>query len=80
MKLIEWIAREGLNYTSAAEQIEVESPETVRRYCLPSSDPLFRIPRPAVMRRIMAVSGGLVTANDFYDAPPAAAAPAEAAA
>lgn len=60
MRLAEWLSKPGHNPKALAEQIGT-SEASVRRYA--SGD---RIPVSEVMRRIYQVTGGAVTANDFY--------------
>ncbi|MFH5923817.1 hypothetical protein [Roseomonas xinghualingensis] len=47
-----------------ARELGLHDARTVHRYLNHS-----RIPRPAVMRRIVELSGGKVTPSDFYGAP-----------
>ena len=67
MKLRAYMQKEGLGDAQFAERIGVHR-QTVRQYREGK-----RIPRPEIMRRIVEVTGGEVTAQDFYDAAPARA-------
>lgn len=59
MKLADWIAEKDLTHAEVAELLEVEQP-TVSRYVNGT-----RRPRDRHMVKIVAVTGGKVTANDF---------------
>ena len=59
MRLDDWIAQRGITREAFAALIDVEAP-TVTRYA--NGD---RVPRPRIMRRIIEVTEGQVTANDF---------------
>lgn len=63
MKLNEFMAMNAVKQNKFAEQIGT-SPKKISKYCLGAA-----IPRPAVMRKIYAATGGLVDANSFYDLP-----------
>lgn len=63
MKLSEWRKSHGFSQAQAATLIEVTQPA----YCRYESG--RNMPRPEVMARIREVTGGTVTANDFYAAP-----------
>ncbi len=69
MTLEDWRLLEVLTYTQLAERLSEEdqtvAPETVRRWCLPESDELSRMPDRFWLRRIHALTGGKVTADDF---------------
>lgn len=66
MKLSDYIRERGLTLTAFGQQIGVTH-ATVHRYISQG-----RIPEPDVMREIIKVTGGVVTANDFFDEAPAA--------
>ena len=59
MKFADWLTQNSLTLTAAAALLEID-PTNVRR-CARG-----QIPKPPLMRRIARVSGGAVTANDFY--------------
>ncbi len=60
MTLAEWIQRERLTISFAAERIGVARSQVYR--WLHGKD----MPRPAVVVRIANITGGDVTANDFH--------------
>ena len=60
MKLSEYLSRTSTPRQDFAETIGV-SAETVRRYVAGQ-----RIPEKEIMSKIAAVTGGQVTANDFF--------------
>lgn len=60
MTLKEWLTRKNVSISEFQKRIGVNSYSTVRRYVLGE-----RVPRPAIMRKIIAETGGKVTANDF---------------
>jgi transcriptional regulator with XRE-family HTH domain len=59
MKLRQYLDEQNLSERVFAEKIGVKQ-ATVNRYCA------GRIPQPDVMRKIVDVTGGQVTANDFF--------------
>ena len=61
MKLKTWLKGRQMSHRDFAELIGVSSRVTVSRYVSGG-----RIPSRAVMARISEVTGGAVTANDFY--------------
>jgi len=63
VKLDAWLKREGMSREEFSSEIG-RSMTSLSRYI--SGE---RMPRPAVMRRIAAVTGGSVTANDFTGEP-----------
>ena len=67
MKLREYMQERGWKDADLAQRIGV-SVQAANRYRRG-----LRIPSGKVMRRIAEVTGGAVTANDFYDAAPARA-------
>lgn len=60
MKLAEYLAREGLTHAAFAALARCD-PTAVSRM---ASDQ--QIPRPELMERVVKVTRGLVTPNDFY--------------
>lgn len=64
-KLAVWMFARGLRMPAAARTLGV-STEQVRRWCAAFDDPIRRIPRPEMMRRIVDWTGGEVTPADFY--------------
>jgi predicted transcriptional regulator len=62
MQLASYLTKRHIHPADFAKQIGV-SGEAVRRYLVEG-----RIPTPAVMTRILEVTQGKVTANDFYSA------------
>ena len=60
MKLSEWMEREKVSVEDLARRLG-RTPMQVWRYRAGKS-----MPRPAVMRRIIEITGGAVTANDFF--------------
>jgi len=71
MKLRAWLNQQRLTTAEFAKRIDVGQ-AAVSRYCLDQ-----RMPRRAVMQRIVAATGGAVTPNDFLPCA-AATAPAQA--
>lgn len=59
MNLAEYLQANGLSEAEFAEKIET-SQSAVNRYCGE------RVPQRDVMRKIIQVTGGLVTPNDWY--------------
>jgi len=59
MRLGEWLARQGVSQREFGEPIKTPQP-TVQRYVAGS-----RMPRPAIMSRIIRVTKNQVTADDF---------------
>ncbi len=66
MQLGAWLKRQNIAAVDFAERVGV-GPWSITRYV--NGD---RVPRPKVMARIIAATGGEVTANDFVIAPDAA--------
>lgn len=60
MKLIEFLVQNAVKQNEFATRIG-EKTSRVNKYCLGQ-----RIPRPDVMRKIFAATGGAVTPNDFF--------------
>lgn len=61
MELKTYLLQQGMTLSAFAEEIGVRTP-SVSRYATGA-----RIPRPAIMARIVAATGGAVTAQDFFD-------------
>ena len=66
MKLSEYIKNKNLPYAEVAELLGVD-PQAI--YYWISGE---RIPKPENMRKIFEITGGAVTANDFFNLPPGA--------
>lgn len=64
MTLIDYLRTNGLTYTAFAGEVGV-SVEAVRRYARGK-----RLPRPAIMERIVEATDGAVTVQDFYNHAP----------
>ena len=60
-KLMDWRRKHRMSRRELAEQLGV-TVETVRRW-----EAGLRVPRPATMARIRAVTGGRVGPGDFYE-------------
>lgn len=60
MKLSEFLQENGMTQTAFSEQIGCK-PAVISRYVNGE-----RIPEPEIMKNIHEITGGLVTANDFY--------------
>jgi hypothetical protein len=69
MTLDDWRLDQGLTFKRLAELLSTENQtvdtETVRRWCMPESATLARMPDRIWLRKIYEVSGGLVAPNDF---------------
>lgn len=65
MKLADWLLREKLSFADFGSKID-RTAEAVRRYANG-----LRIPDRDTMPKIVAETGGQVTANDFFDLPAA---------
>ena len=65
MKLSDYLLREGMTYAAFGELVG-SSDEAVRQWAIGG-----RMPRPAAMQKISALTGGAVSPADFYasDAP-----------
>lgn len=61
MTLIEWMQQEKKSVSEVAKILSVTVP-CVYRYIKTN-----RVPTPEIMRKIIAMTGGKVTANDFYN-------------
>lgn len=60
-----WLWERGYTNIAAAEELSV-IPETVRRWRLPFSDPLRRIPDEEAMERIFEFTAGEIPPAAFY--------------
>lgn len=63
MRLDEYLKARGLTHRNFADLVGCEQP-TISRFVART-----RIPSAALMQRIMAVTNGEVTADDFFDPP-----------
>ncbi len=63
MKLKEYLAKNAIKQKDFAKKIGVTD-VAVTNYCLQN-----RVPKPSVMAKIYAATGGLVDANSFFDLP-----------
>ena len=63
MKLKEYLAQVAIKQKDFARKISITD-VAITNYCYGN-----RIPKPPVMRKIYAATGGLVDANSFYDLP-----------
>lgn len=61
MTLEAYLVKHGLTFSEFARRVETH-PEQIRRYVKAG-----RIPRPKTMALITEVTGGEVTATDFYE-------------
>jgi len=64
MKLPDYLQQNNLSSADFARLIEVNERESVRRYINGT-----RRPAPKIMMKIIAVTGGKVRADDFFDLP-----------
>lgn len=62
MKLLDWRKAQNITQTEAAEKIGV-TPVSFGRY------EGGRVPEPQTLQKIIEVTGGAVTANDFFEIP-----------
>lgn len=63
MKLVTWRKSNGLSQPQLAERLGLKSRVSVARY------ERGRIPEKNVLERIIELTGGRVTANDWFDVP-----------
>lgn len=61
-----WLQDNLLTYSAAAGMLDC-SRETLRRYCLPFSDPRRRFPKQALLRRIAHLTDGEITGHSFVE-------------
>lgn len=66
MTLDKWRLRKGHNYTKLAELLGASHATVVRRWCLPFEAESRMIPSAKFMDRILLLTQGAVTPNDFY--------------
>lgn len=66
MTLEEYRRLEGLSLARLGEMIGV-SEETARRYCLPETAPMSRMPHRPMLHTIHRMTDGKVTPNDFLN-------------
>ena len=66
MQLDDYRKQRGASYTELARLLGASHATVARRWCLPPGSRDRMIPSPAFMHRIMLLSGGQVTPNDFY--------------
>ncbi len=71
-KLEHWLRGRNLDYSDAGRAIGC-SRETIRRYCLPFSDPKRRFPNKWLLPKIVTFTGGDVTGHHFIAPPDGAA-------
>lgn len=64
MKLGDWRREKGLSLGALARQAGARDATVVRRWETGGA-----IPRPATMKRLYELTGGLVDPNSFYDLP-----------
>jgi hypothetical protein len=63
--LARWLFERDLTLREGAVFFDTTA-ETLRRATLPLDDPNLRAPYSALMRRIIALTGGEITPNDWY--------------
>lgn len=68
MRLEEYIKRHSISVADFANRIGAGSRATVYRYISKKGD-LRRVPSSEMMAKILLVTNGEVTANDFYNLP-----------
>jgi len=66
MTLDEYRKSKKLTYKSLAELLGAAHPTVARRWCLPIHHKNRMIPNQEFMERIMTMTDGSVTPNDFY--------------
>lgn len=69
MQLDDYRRDRGLTYTELSRLLGAGHATVVRRWCLQPGARHRMIPREAFMHRIMVLTGGQVTPNDFYKFP-----------
>lgn len=67
VKLDDFRRKKGWSYSELGRRLGVKRPANARRHCLPAAHAEFRMPDDSTMRKIVAVSDGQVTPNDFYE-------------
>jgi hypothetical protein len=66
VRLREWMRANGVRHGPLGERLGLKFPNNVYRY---ATVPPCRIPRPEIMARLTTITGGQVTADDFYRPP-----------
>ena len=66
MQLDDYRKQRGASYSELARLLGASHATVARRWCLPPGSRDRTIPAKTFMRRIMALSNGQVTPNDFY--------------
>ena len=66
MHLNDYRLKKGWHYTDLARLVGVNHATIVRRWCLPVGHDQRLIPKASNMRKIVQLSAGEVTPNDFY--------------
>jgi hypothetical protein len=63
-----WLRTRKLNYSACGTMLGC-SRETLRRYCLPFSDPERRFPNKRLLKKIEGLTNGEITGRDFCEPP-----------
>lgn len=66
-RLAQWLFDRDMSVRDGARYFDT-TPETLRRAVLAFDDPQMRPPYSALMRRIIALTDGAITPDDFYPA------------
>jgi len=66
MTLDKWMVKKGHNYSQLAKLLGASHATVVRRWCLPFGAESRMIPNAKFMERILLLTEGAVTPNDFY--------------
>ena len=66
MTLDDWRNEQGWSKSLLARQLGVPQTITVTRWCHPLDDPRRSVPNPDYMQRIINLTQGKVTPNDFF--------------
>lgn len=66
MTLDNWRKRKGHSYTKLAELLGASHATVARRWCRPFGASDRKVPNAAYMDRIIILTEGAVTPNDFY--------------
>lgn len=67
MTLEEWRLDKGYTFEKLGEKYGV-GPATAWRHCQPMGAKHAKLPSPPMMKRIVRLTAGMVTPNDFYSA------------
>jgi len=70
MTLDDFRKNQGWSYSKLADAVGASHATIARRWCLPAGNVQRKIPHPTYMSRIVALTGGLVQPNSFYDVSP----------